>query len=173
MPRRKKSRKIGQIGVPSAPKEARKPKEPSGKLKKRKGNAPGSRHSVSEEMVRAANKPNMDPRVGSKKPIPLIVAEQSTPAPKKIYFTPAQELEALENDSRLSSLLDKVERKIKLSAADQEFVDSSMARHKELCSMLGINAEDDDESVTDADSAAETDPFAQLDAIDMDEFKDE
>lgn len=172
MPRKKKSRKIGQIGVPAAPKEARKPKEPSGRPKKRKGNTPGSRHSGSETVVRTTNKGKTDPRVGSKKPVPLIVESKAEPIEKTSYFTPAQEMEALENDSRLASLLDKAERNITLSSTDQEYVNTKMARHKVLCDMLGINTDEQREE-TDPNSASDFDPFDRLDAIDMDEFKDE
>lgn len=170
MPRKKKSRKVGQIGTPSVPKEARKPKEPSGRVRKRKGNTAGSRHSASQQATIAQRKQQLDPRVGSKKPIQLVVEEKpKTSAPKKRYHSPAQELEAIENDLRLSRLLDKLDKNAKLTVDDQRYVDEKTARHKTLCKMLGIQQE---EEVIDKGSE-DIDLFDKFDAIDIDEFKDE
>lgn len=169
MPRKKKSRKVGQIGVPSVPKEARKPRAPSVKTKKRKGNAAGSRHSAGQDSTAQASKQQQDSRVGSKKPVQLIVEPKPKASAKPRYFTPAQELEAIENDQRLSQLLDKLDRNAKLSVADQLFVDERMARHKALCDLLGVQPESEQKQK----STDEVDLFDKFDAIDIDDFKDE
>ncbi len=107
---------------------------------------------------------NKDPRHGSKKPIQLVKAVTPTPEQKKKYATPAQELAALEADQRLSDLLDKLDNDQSLSREQQAYVDEKMARHRILCDLLGI-VEDDDED-------DDIDPFADLDAININDFKD-
>ncbi len=76
--------------------------------KKHRGHAAGSRANGGDA-ASAGKKQRQaqDPRVGSKKPIPLGVSESSAPAPKqhkpkseKPMLSPQAELELLENDER-------------------------------------------------------------------------
>ncbi|MBU2978455.1 Der GTPase-activating protein YihI [Alteromonas sp. C1M14] len=167
--RSKKSRKIGMIGVRKDPDFKPEERKNKGKVntpksKRRLGNPAGSRNSV--ENTQKSNKPtkvNQDPRHGSKKPVPLVKAPVKTQAQKK-YATPADELAALEADTKLASLLDKLDSDKAISRAEQQYVDEKMARHRILCDLLGITETDDDED--------DVDPLAQLDAISLDEFKD-
>ena len=84
----------------------------------------------------------------------------NTPLQKKKYATPAEELAALEADQRLASLLDKLDEDKPLTKEQQAYVDEKMARHRILCDLLGIVDNDD-----------EMDPFDDLNAIDINDFK--
>ena len=169
MARSKKSRKVGQIGVRSVPKQDRAPNTVSGKPKKRKGNAAGSRHSAATEQTVNSQKISKDPRIGSKKPVSL-VAEAPKAAPvKRKYFSPTEELKAIENDQRLASLLDKLEAGKRLTVEDQSYVDETLARHKVLCELLGIAPDEDEQD--ESFSEHETDPLVQYEQINIDDFK--
>ena len=166
MARKKKSRKVGQIGVPKSPETPAKSRVSQSKPKKKTGNTAGSRHSAAQENNTASSgQTQRDPRVGSKKPIPLVV-EKSTPAKTKPrYFSPAQELEAIENDRRLAALLDKQEADKALSQDEQAYLDEKLARHKVLCDLLGINDEEDPQEDT------EPDLFEQLNQDHLTQYK--
>lgn len=158
----KKSRKPGSIGVAKTNTNTRSKNQP--KVKKPKGNQPGSRHSVSQNQTQHISSGKKDPRLGSKKKIdlnPKPVTKAATLKPK--YATPAQELAALEADARLASLLDQVDDGKILDKDDQTYLDTAMARHQILCDLLGISSE--------AEPEDEDDPFASLDAIDINDFR--
>ncbi|GAA6186377.1 MULTISPECIES: Der GTPase-activating protein YihI [Alteromonadaceae] len=175
MARVKKSRKVGRIGVPKESWAPRKPKDPTNtKPKKHKGNPSGSRHSAVELNQQAPNQSKQnDPRIGSKKPIQLIVEPKefkSKPKPSKPkYFSPAQELAELEDNERLNNLLDNMDSGIALNADDKRYVERKLARHRELCELLGIDVEPEakDKQV----EGKEDDPFARFESINIDEFK--
>ncbi|AEF01573.1 MULTISPECIES: Der GTPase-activating protein YihI [Alteromonas] len=169
MARSKKSRKVGLIGVRKDPdrKPGQKRLESTPRPKKHKGKPAGSRHNVEQgENGTSKRRENQDPRLGSKKPIPLVVKKTTitTPTQKQKFATPSEELAALEADQRLASLLDKLDDDKQLTKEQQSYVDEKMARHRILCDLLGI-VEDDDE---DDD---EMDPLDDLDAIDINDFK--
>ena len=160
---RKKSRKVGLIGVRSVPKEQRQTVVSPSKPKKKVGNPSGSRHSVKVENESGQKTQNRDPRFGSKKPIPLVVEEKTTnQKPKQKYFSPKQELEAIENDQQLSRLLDQLDSGKSLSPEQQKYVDEKLSRHKALCELLGIVEEDE----TEQEEEVEQDPQARFDSID-------
>jgi ribosome assembly protein YihI (activator of Der GTPase) len=179
MTKRKKSRKVGKIGIPSAPKADRQPNTSNTRPKKKLGNPSGSRHNIVEQKTQVQGSDNnKDPRFGSKKPIPLIVEEKplkSDPAPKKAFFTPAQELAHLENDEQLSGLLDEIDAGAMLSKDQQLFVDSKLARHKELCELLGVShtSETSENTDTAVKKPSENDLFEQFENIDISQFKSE
>ena len=170
MARAKKSRKGGPIGVAktsneSSPKVKKSPPPP--RSKKKKGNSPGSRHSeTTTKKVVSSSTGSTDKRIGSKKPIPLIVESKKPQSQikKRKFATPAQELAALEADSRFNRLLDKLDDEQVLNSEDQQWLDAQLARHRVLCDLLGIKDETEEQ-----DDAG--DPFAQLDAIRMDDFE--
>lgn len=127
------------------------------KQAKRKGLKSGSRNSQpSADELRAPKAPK-DSRIGSRKPIELkapeavVVPKPEKPAaPKKVPLTPEQqqakwqhELDQLEDDPRLSALLDKVELEQTLRPADQEWLDKTLARYDKLLSLLGLDQDDD------------------------------
>jgi ribosome assembly protein YihI (activator of Der GTPase) len=162
----KKSRKPGSIGVAKSDKPKARVAKNAPKAKKPKGNQPGSRHSAGQTSIAPVSRAKQDPRLGSKKKIDLTpVAKKTVTKPLKPKFaTPAQELAALEADPRFNALLDKVDDGKVLGGEDLQFFEQSMARHKILCELLGISDEPDDEQDED-------DPFASLDAIDINDFR--
>jgi uncharacterized protein len=118
---------------------------------KRKGLKAGSRQQA-EQASNKNGKQAKDPRIGSRKPVALIVEEKSgkpvAPKPvkeKKLVMTPEQELAAIENDDRLNDLLDRLDAGETLEAAEQTWVDQRVDRYQELMDELGIIDNDDDE----------------------------
>ncbi|MFC4698802.1 Der GTPase-activating protein YihI [Glaciecola siphonariae] len=169
MARVKKSRKIGKIGITKteAPKKPKKPQ--LGKSTNNLGNKAGSRQHIGEtKSSQNSGKGTQDPRHGSKKSVDLnkYLKGGSSKAEKSVkkFSTPQQELDAIEQDPRLEKLLAKQETKT-LTKLEQVYVNETLARHKVLCEMLGIDIDDEE-------SEQETDPFAKLDAIRLDDFKD-
>ncbi|GAC06265.1 GTPase-activating protein [Paraglaciecola agarilytica] len=172
MPRKKKSRKIGQIGTPLAPKTNRKPAPASPKRnKKTLGKPAGTRNNP--EQTNSQSKPNKtvkDPRVGSKKPIPLVVDDKpKAKVAKPKFFSPAQELESIEQNERFALLLEKLDSDVALTRDEKAFVNKLTARHQELCDLLGIADEDD--SAENSESSAENDLYEQFESIDINKFK--
>ncbi|AZZ99697.1 Der GTPase-activating protein YihI [Pseudoalteromonas sp. R3] len=159
MTRKKKSRKVGNIGTPRLSKEKlqelRALKEQ--RNKKHKGKKPGSRNAqeakVEESKTSGSKK---DPRAGSKKPVALVPQPQQASEPKlnrdlkpqvelkkvaPVTLTPEEELRQLENDERLMALLERHERGELLTGKDAKYFNKSVARHQELCELLGIDDE--------------------------------
>lgn len=168
MTRVKKSRKVGRIGVTKTDAPRKVKKTQLAKSTNTAGNKAGTRQQVANTSpVNGGGKDKQDPRVGSKKAIDLNKYQSiSTPVQEKKsrFKTPQQELDSIEKDTKLEALLEKQESK-KLNIAEQEYVSKSLKRHKQLCDMLGIDMIEDE-------SEQEIDPFAQLDAIRLDDFKD-
>ncbi len=163
MTRKKKSRKIGQIGVRKQ--DDRPEKKPTSIRKKKapKGQKSGNRNSLMEEKVISSTTAGItkkDPKLGSKKKIELVktkavekpVAPVSTPNKKpevkltkvaQNQISPEQELEALENDEMLIDLAERVEAGELLTGKDAKYFNKNMARYDELCEKLGIEEEED------------------------------
>ncbi|WMO15030.1 Der GTPase-activating protein YihI [Pseudoalteromonas piscicida] len=181
MTRKKKTRKVAANGTPRLSKEKlqalRALKEQ--RSKKTKGKKPGSRNApeilVKEQSNTTTNK---DPRVGSKKPISLVAEPQPTksntqPEMKRHLqpqvklttavetLTPEQELEQLENDERLMALLERHERGELLTGKDAKYFNRGIARHQELCEILGIDDEFEE------DDMLEDDPMDQFMSNDL------
>ena len=186
MSRQKKTRRLTDI-MP-ARKSDKKPEQPlSGrkatryeldakareekKKRKHKGLDSGSRHSAPEN--RAANqvKEIQDPRIGSRKKVPLMVefvnkpqkaqAVSAAKSEPKAILDPMLELEQLENNECLNQLLDQLDDGKKLSAEDQKFVDACLARVAQLMDELGIA--DDEEN--------DEDLYRTFERIDINQFK--
>jgi ribosome assembly protein YihI (activator of Der GTPase) len=182
MTRKKKNRKVAPSnGTPKLSKEKlrelRALKEQ--RTKKHKGAKPGSRNAQEAKVeIQNSNKQvNKDKRTGSKKPITLI-ADHVKPeidepilqrhlAPKvelkkiKETITPEQELSQLENNERLMALLDRHEQGELLTGKDAKFFNRSIARHQQLCEILGIDDEFEEQEVI------EDDPLASLISNDL------
>ncbi|MFM5844402.1 Der GTPase-activating protein YihI [Aeromonas sanarellii] len=119
---------------------------------KRKGLKAGSRQQVEQAGKKSGTKQAKDPRIGSRKPVALIVDEKSSKpvAPKavkekKLVMTPEQELASIENDDRLNDLLDRLDAGETLDAAEQAWVDQRVDRYQALMDELGIIDTDEDE----------------------------
>jgi ribosome assembly protein YihI (activator of Der GTPase) len=168
MARQKKSRKVGKIGISKTSSNVRKPTEK--RIKKHLGKPAGTRNNEALTVKQDPKKVNKDPRHGSKKPVSLIkeTTEQKTVSKKVKYFSPTQELEAIEKDSRLAALMDKIDLGKKITKEDQQFVDHTLTRHKVLCDLLGLT----DEPAPPQEIEEQTDLYAQFEAIDIKDFKD-
>ena len=119
--------------------------------KKHRGNASGSRANGGDGASGSGRgKQQKDPRIGSKKPIPLGVTDtpvnkQHKPKSEKPMLSPQAELEMLETDERLDALLERLEEGETLSADDQAWVDAKLDRIDELMQKLGLSYDDDEE----------------------------
>lgn len=166
MTRKKKSRKIGQIGVR---KQDARPEKKSPNIRKKKspkGQKSGSRNSLLEEntlVTGSSATAKKDPKLGSKKKIELtksakpVVAEvkpaQNDKKPEvkltkviQQQLSPEQELDALENDQTLIDLAERVEDGELLTGKEAKYFNKHMARYEELCELLGIEEEEEDDS---------------------------
>ncbi|WP_293729875.1 Der GTPase-activating protein YihI [uncultured Actinobacillus sp.] len=126
--------------------------------RKHKGLASGSRHSVSDTQNNAQQTEKKDPRIGSRKKVPLIVEFVNKPEKgqfiqpvkldtKPTALSPELELEQLENNECLNDLLDQLDAGKTISVADQKFVDECLDRIAELMDELGIEEEDSEDDL--------------------------
>jgi len=164
MTRKKKSRKIGQIGVRKQDDRPEKKSPSIRKKKSPKGQKSGTRNSLMEEKLvthSASGGVKKDPKLGSKKKIELkrTVTEQVTKpvAPANIkqpevkltkvvqnQISPEEELANLENDEMLIDLAERVEAGELLTGKEAKYFNKNMARYDELCEQLGIEEEEQD-----------------------------
>lgn len=142
------------------------------KKRKHKGLASGSRHSATENNANNQALEKRDPRIGSRKKVPLIVEFVNKPEkgmtipPMKLEekapkLDPMLELEQLENNECLNQLLDELDAGKTLSADDQKFVDECLDRIAQLMDELGISDEED----------AEEDLYRTFEKIDINQFR--
>ena len=116
--------------------------------RKHKGLPSGSRfNGTDNNQNKKSTNTIKDPRIGSKKPISLLQTNDSSiknkvNQPQKTKLTPQQELEQLENDTKLDHLLDLVEQGKTLTDDQQSYLDNKLDRIDQLMKQLGI--EDDD-----------------------------
>ncbi len=140
--------------------------------KKHKGLSAGSRHSAVDTNKAVTLNEKKDPRIGSRKKVPLIVEFVNKPEkgmfiPKVVLeekaktIDPMLELDQLENNECLNQLLDQLDAGKTLNKEDQAFVDQCLDRIAELMDKLGI--EDEDES--------EDDLYRTFENIDINQFK--
>lgn len=158
MTRIKKARTPGRIGARKENRETAEQGRERKRKARRKGLTPGSRHNVGGgNQGGKEQKAAKDPRLGSRKPVALVQEDAdrdvaAVPRVKPVVkkaLTPEQELEQLENDERLNTLLDRVEAGDKLDKADKVWLDRTLARHQQLLEQLGLLDEDDDEEPGD------------------------
>jgi ribosome assembly protein YihI (activator of Der GTPase) len=150
------------------------------KDKKRKGLKTGSRNSDSKQQKGQTTGQQRDPRLGSKKKIPLIVEPQKKLTKSERRLNAEQELEMLENDAQLNVLLDRIDEGENLGAGLQKYVDEKLARIEVLMKQLGIYDEDDSEEVIEESpvvepsykkSHSDEDLLSQFEDLDMNQFK--
>ena len=164
MTRKKKSRKIGQIGVR---KQDARPEKNTPNIRKKKtpkGQKSGTRNSMMEENAVVTNNTSQgkkDPKIGSKKKIELV--KTATQEPKKPVhkpnkapevkltkvkadvISPEQDIDELENDAHLIDLAERTEAGELLTGKDAKYFNKHMARYDELCEILGIEFDEEDE----------------------------
>ncbi len=131
---------------------------------KRKGLKAGSRQAVEQQTSGIkSGSGSKDPRVGSRKPVALVVEPAKKPVAakpakavktaeqiaeqqaKQLQLKLEQELAAIENDERLNLLLDRLDDGLSVSADDEAWLDARLARHQELLVALGMDDDDDDD----------------------------
>ncbi|MDA0123735.1 MULTISPECIES: Der GTPase-activating protein YihI [Vibrio] len=180
MSRKKKSRKPGASGAPEfVVTRNRTESDVEGRLrkraKKRKGLKTGSRNSDAEEQKKQAAAQKRDPRLGSKKKIPLIVEPAKKQTKQERRLSAEQELEMLENDAQLNVLLDRIEAGENLGTGLQKYVDEKLDRIEKLMDQLGLlEPEEDDEDFTAPavkGSRSDDDLLADFDDINFDDYK--
>ena len=121
--------------------------------KKHRGNPAGNRQQEAMKKEQAQTNEQKDPRIGSKKPIPLIVDNQAPKVDKKksaptkmepMRLSLEEELALLENDTRLDELLSRLEEGGKLNPEEQAYTEKTLDRIDALMAELGIEFEEDD-----------------------------
>ncbi len=144
------------------------------KKRKHKGLPTGSRNVDQTEQKKKVVKEVKDPRIGSRKKVPLMVEFVNRPEKGQTIkpvpvveeirptLTAAQELEQLENNECLNQLLDDLEAGKTLSAEDQRFVDECLDRIDELMTELGITDEEEDNGEA---------LFRQFSTVDINQFR--
>ncbi|PKF51382.1 Der GTPase-activating protein YihI [Enterovibrio nigricans] len=146
MTRKRKARKVGSEGPAQYADKSLSREDVASLARKRKnrrkGLKAGSRHSGGKEEQARLAQQQRDPRLGSKKPIQLVVEAKPHPksaaAKKARKLSAAQELEMLENDAQLNVLLDRIENGESLGAGLQSYVDEKLDRIEVLMKQLGI-----------------------------------
>lgn len=131
--------------------------------KKHRGNAPGSRAGTGQQGAAARKAAGeKDPRIGSKKPVDLGVksAPVNAPVVQKVALSPREELNKLESDDRLDSLLERIENGETLTADEQSWVDAQLDRIDALMQQLGLSYDDDEDD--DDDEPAQEDMMRLL-----------
>src|SRR5699024_4558995 len=113
------------------------------RMRKHKGKSAGHRTLIASNEKQTPLKVSVtDPRIGSKKPIPLLVDEPQYVTTKQQVITtdlsPEQELTQLENDPRLDQLLTRLEQAQQLTSAEHQYVEQKLARIEVLMAQLGI-----------------------------------
>ncbi|MDC0611201.1 Der GTPase-activating protein YihI [Vibrio sp.] len=119
------------------------------KQKKRKGLKSGSRHSQEAKQEDILGRKVKDPRIGSKKKIPLIVEAPQKLSKQQKRENAEKELDMLENDAQLNVLLDRLDNGDTLGEGLQKYVDEKLDRIEQLMKQLGLFEEDSSEQVND------------------------
>lgn len=140
--------------------------------RKHKGLDSGSRHSASSNANKNQQTEVKDPRIGSRKKVPLVVEFVNKPEKgqfiqpvktdeKTTALDPMLELERLENNECLNDLLDQLDAGKILSKEDQTFVDECLDRIAQLMDELGITDEEE----------GEEDVLRTFERIDINQFR--
>ncbi|MDN3679576.1 Der GTPase-activating protein YihI [Vibrio tapetis subsp. quintayensis] len=184
MSRSKKSRKPGASGAPEViVTRNRSESNVEGRLRKkvknRKGLKSGSRHSDVEQGKQGNGGKARDPRLGSKKKIPLIIEPKQKPTKQQRKLSAEQELEMLEQDAQLMVLLDRLESGESLGGGLQKYVDEKLDRIEVLMKQLGLFEEEEPEAEIEAPapvakkkSSSEDDLLSQFEGIDLNDFNE-
>ena len=200
MSRSKKSRKPG-VGSSGPVKETTKKLTVAveKRAKKFKGNPSGNRQNEAKPITDAQQSTaNKDPRIGNKTPITLGTTSNKKTvkvkkANKSIPVTPTvapirtiepaqlidndalmQELENIEQDERLLTILAKQDDDIELSENEVNFFNEQMDKHQSIRETLGLDEEDDeDETANDSTQRAssEEDLWNKFDSSDLSKFE--
>ncbi|MCP4956312.1 Der GTPase-activating protein YihI [Photobacterium aquimaris] len=182
MTRKKRARTVGSEG-PAVYREKSNSKvdietRERQKAKKRKGLKSGSRHSAVEDNKQRNGGQKKDPRLGSKKLVPLIVEPKKPQTKQQRRLSAEQELAMLENDAQLMVLLDRIDAGEKLGAGLQKQVDMKLDRIERLMKQLGLFDDVEEASApvtasTKSKPRSDDDLLAQFENMDFDNFDKE
>jgi ribosome assembly protein YihI (activator of Der GTPase) len=142
------------------------------KDKKRKGLKTGNRNADGNEPSANSVGKGRDPRLGSKKKIPLVVENKTKPTKAQRQLSAEQELEMLENDAQLNVLLDRLDNGESLGAGLQKYVDQKLARIESLMKQLGIFDEQMEESTEQETQPVKRSKNADKDDVLLSQFED-
>lgn len=197
MSRSKKSRKPG--GAPTAkPKLSKQELESVEKrVRKKTGKVAGNRQkeATQQNTENNAQGANKDPRLGNKTPIALgklitksekpkvskpkqtqiaavrFVEDTEETLPSTPLLSPEDELNAIEQDDALQSILAKQEDDIALTEQEVDYYNELMERHQALSAELGLDEEDETEIDDTKPSETEDDLWDKLDGHDFSDFE--
>lgn len=186
MTRKKRARAVGSEG-PAVYREKTNTKvdvetRERQKAKKRKGLKSGSRHSAVEDNKQGNGGQKKDPRLGSKKLVPLIVEPKKPQNKQQRRLSAEQELAMLENDAQLMVLLDRIDAGEKLGAGLQKQVDLKLDRIERLMKQLGllddeveveVSAPTKDSAKSKSKPRSDDDLLDQFENMDFDNFDKE
>ena len=160
------------------------------------------KEATQEKTDNNQQKTNKDPRLGNKTPIALgkivakvekakqVKAQQSSEKsagiasiryventdneqPAKTELSAEQELDAIEQDETLQSILAKQEDDIALTEQEVDYYNEKMERHQVLSAELGLDDEDEaSESDEENGSDSEDDLWDKLDSPDFSDFEE-
>lgn len=199
MSRSKKSRKPG--GAPTAKPKLSKQElsKVEKRVRKKTGKASGNRQKEATQNLadKSQSGEKRDPRLGSKTPIVLgnvkvKPAPKETKKPQKAPIASVRfvdntdadlssqqnlsaedELNAIEQDEMLQSILGKQEADIALTEQEVDYYNELMERHQVLSEQLGLDEEDEViESDDSAQGESEDDLWDKLDNHDFSDFED-
>jgi uncharacterized protein len=129
------------------------------KSKKRKGLKSGNRHSSGSETSGQKQTVTRDPRLGSKKKVPLTVAPKAVPSKADRLVLAEQELAQIESDAQFNVLLARLENGEKLGAGLQAYVDQKLDRVEVLMKTLGLDTDDyEDDDALEAQNQEDMNP---------------
>jgi len=89
-----------------------------------------------------------------------------------VALTPEQEIDAIEQDELLQSLLAKQEDDIALTEQEVDYYNEKMERHQELSAELGFDEDEESESDESSSSDSEDDLWDKLDRPDFSDFEE-
>lgn len=136
---------------------------------------PTGKKSVAAQNKAKSTTPIVAQSKNKAKPATSSVAPIRTIEPEYIIDTDAlmQELEAIEQNERLISILSKQDEEIELTESEVDFFNEQMDKHQSIRETLGLDDEDeedlDDESVNTASS--EDDLWDKFDNNDLSKFE--
>jgi len=200
MSRSKKSRKPGGAPTAKPKLSKQELEKVEKRIRKTTGKVAGNRQkeAVQEKTGNNQQGAKKDPRLGNKTPIALgkIVAKvekkkqeevkQNSAKPAAVAgvrfiepvitdvpsaLSPEQELDAIEQDEMLQSILTKQEDDIALTEQEVDYYNDMMDRHQTLSAELGL-AEDDEVSDEVNDSNTEEDLWDKLDNNALSDFEE-
>lgn len=120
--------------------------------KKHRGHVAGARnnHAVATEKELTNHPKAHNPSLGSRKAIPLLpdnISVATLPTEVTVQLSAQQELDQLENDTRLDALLERIEQGEILTVDEQTYVNTTLDRIDILMSKLGITLEEESEEI--------------------------